>query len=532
MNSTMVIARRELTEKRFVFIAAAAFLLLTLIVPFMPGVRAGDRQDAVVIASLILSAAFTIGLAAILGSSMIGRELSDGRLSFYFSKPLPASSIWFGKLIAAAALIVVSFGIVALPAVFAGHDVVLRTWTSAPESIVRAILAWAAALFLLAHVIGTFVRSRSAWIVFDFIAAAVCGIAIWLLVRPLLLGSAVQLSLHLGLILSVYAAVAIIGAGAWQVGRGRTDRKRSHMELSRFLWMSLGCGLLLVAAFVMWVVSVPIAEITPEFVEQADNGSWAMIEGQAKHRNDYHAAFLYNISDGRSVRIPALKPWWGTAFSADGNTAAWYVRAPGAPELYIARLNAPKPQVIATASKRNEGVSIFEYDVQKRALQKTGALPKMLRFNRDRSLGLLHTKDGYEIRNARTGAVQRSIPARFAAARFLRDGRIVALEESNGSSVLRLLNGDGTPVRTVALPGRPANFMTEASAGLVVVPIRIPQQVRLASAVVDLDRGVVVRIDRQLLPTVRSSGPRLLCASPNGFVVWNPATGEKRRVGS
>jgi len=386
--------------------------------------------------------------------------------------------------------------------------------------------------------------------------------------------------------------VAIIGAGAWQVGRGRTDRKRSHMELSRFLWMSLGCGLLLVAAFVMWVVSVPIAEITPEFVEQADNGSWAMIEGQAKHRNDYHAAFLYNISVGRSVRIPALKPWWGTAFSADGNTAAWYVRAPGAPELYIARLNAPKPQVIATgitggglnelsddgsrammihdgimslydvrtaaslgsaripegdrffgrfvgrdlvriyASKRNEGVSIFEYDVQKRALQKTGALPKMLRFNRDRSLGLLHTKDGYEIRNARTGAVQRSIPARFEAARFLRDGRIAALEESNGSSVLRLLNGDGTPVRDIALPGRPANFMTEASAGLVVVPIRIPQQVRLASAVVDLDRGVVVRIDRQLLPTVRSSGPRLLCASPNGFVVWNPATDEKRRVGS
>ena len=106
MNVAMVIARRELTEKRFVFVAAAAFLVLTLIVPFMPGIQTGERASALAVASLGLAINFTVGLGAILGATIVGRELSDGRLSFYFSKPIPATSIWWGKLIAAATLVV------------------------------------------------------------------------------------------------------------------------------------------------------------------------------------------------------------------------------------------------------------------------------------------------------------------------------------------------------------------------------------------------------------------------------------------
>ena len=36
MNKTIAIARRELTERRFVFIAATAFMILSLIIPLMP----------------------------------------------------------------------------------------------------------------------------------------------------------------------------------------------------------------------------------------------------------------------------------------------------------------------------------------------------------------------------------------------------------------------------------------------------------------------------------------------------------------
>ena len=50
MKSTLVIARRELTEKRFVVLTAIAFAMLALIVPFVPGVHSGERRTAIAMA--------------------------------------------------------------------------------------------------------------------------------------------------------------------------------------------------------------------------------------------------------------------------------------------------------------------------------------------------------------------------------------------------------------------------------------------------------------------------------------------------
>ncbi|HEX9500485.1 MAG TPA: ABC transporter permease subunit, partial [Thermoanaerobaculia bacterium] len=286
MKNTLVITRRELTEKRFVLLTAIAFAVLALIVPFVPGVHSGERRNAIAVASLIFATGFTGGLAAILGANIIARELSDGRLSFYFSKPVSAASIWFGKLIAAMLLIVVSFAIVVSPAFFAGITGVIRTWTNLGDSLptIRIILATAAVLFLLGHVISTFVRSRSAWLVFDFAAATVFGIAIWMIGRSLLLGYAVELTRKVWLILGIFAALAIVAGGLWQLSRGRTDRKRSHIELSRFLWMSLGCALLVLTGFTVWVTSVSFANFIPESLDQSNMRTWAVISGVGKHR--------------------------------------------------------------------------------------------------------------------------------------------------------------------------------------------------------------------------------------------------------
>src|SRR5438270_7127618 len=101
MNATVAIARRELLEKRFVFLAAVAFAALAFVVPFVPGVHAEQKREAIVVVSTILSVGFTLGLATILGATTIGRDLSEGRLSFYFTRPIPAAAIWSGKLIAA-----------------------------------------------------------------------------------------------------------------------------------------------------------------------------------------------------------------------------------------------------------------------------------------------------------------------------------------------------------------------------------------------------------------------------------------------
>jgi len=599
MNTALVIARRELTEKRFVFISAIAFALLTLIVPFMPGVHAGERRSALVIASLICAVNFTLGLAAVLGSTIIGRELSDGRLSFYFSKPVASNSIWFGKLLAALLLLSVSFTIIAAPAMIAGFEQVMSTWTNPPrdaQALIGIVLTLAAAFFLLSHVIGTFVRSRSAWLVFDFIALAVCGTAIWMLTRPLLQGFAKVLTWNLGLILAAYMAVAIIAAGAWQVARGRTDRKRSHIELSRFLWISLGCGLLVMTALVGWVVSVSLTQVKPEFAQQSSGGSWATISGKARHRSDYHAAFLYNVADGRTVRLASLQPWWGTTFSADEKTAAWFVPSPGASELYIARLDVPRPKPTATgitgdaslvalsddgsriaivesgllsvydlgsnaslgSARIPEGRSwfgefvapdviriyasvekkfgIFEYDIRKKTLQRTGEMPGFPRSNRDHSLCVVYShRPSLEIRDARTGSLVASVvpqgDGQMITATFLRDGRIAAVEDRQDGSVLRLLSANGAGIRDIPLPGKPDRyFITESNPGVLAVVMRELNQVGFKTGIVDVNRGVVTRIEPGLRPVNRTFGPRLLCLTRNGLVAWNPATGEKQPV--
>ena len=592
MKNTLVIAQRELTERRFVIVSATAFALLALLVPFMPGVQAGERRGALVVASFILAVNFTAGLAAILGASILGRELSDGRLSFYFSKPLSSHAVWFGKLIAAALLIVVCFAIIAIPGLLAGGaSRIVQIWTNPPREAPEAIvvfLAFCAALFLISHVIGTFVRSRSAWFAFDFIAAAICGTAIWLLLRPLLAGFALELIKTLGLILAIYAGVAIIGAGAWQVARGRTDRRRSHMELSRFLWIALGCGLLAMSVVVMWIVNVPLTGVRPEHVQQSSNGSWAVIAGKARNRGDYHAGFLYNVSDGRTVRIGAP---WDVSFSADGKTASWVVPSTGASDVYIAKLDAKEPRPIATGLSLNneqsvlspdgsrlasvssggiltvynlatnaalgsvrikEGgwwhpafvtsdrirvyagqrqmLKIYEFDVTTKTLDMTGEMPVGARFTPDYLRALLYwNRPALEVRDARTGTVLTSIPGHFVTATFLSDGRIATVEDS----VVRVFTSTGAPIREIPLQQKADRFfVTEAGPGLVAVAVRNPAENLDSTAIVDVNRGVVTHVEPGLHPVNRTTSSTLLCVSREGLVVWNPATGEKRVVAS
>ena len=593
MKNTLVIARRELMEKRFVLVTAIAFTALALIVPFVPGVHSGERRNAIAVASLIFATGFTAGLAAILGANIIGKELSDGRLSFYFAKPVSAASIWFGKLIAATLLILVSFALIISPAFFAGIGGVVRTWTNLGDSLptLRIVLSAVAVLFLLGHVISTLVRSRSVWLVFDFLAATVCGIAIWMIGRSLLAGYAGDLLRKLWLILGIFAAVVIIAGGFWQVARGRTDRKRSHIELSRFLWMALGCALLVLTGYTMWVTSVSFSDLNADSLDQSRTGAWAVVNGTGKHRGGYRASFLYNLRSGRVHRIPsALSLWSSTEFSSDEKTAAWISRptlTSSAPtELYIARLEAPDPDVVATGipgtgnfslsddgsraaisnadlmtvydlrSRTSVGTArvpnahwitpvfvsndvirifdhasgatrIFEYDIVRKTFGQTGEAraADFWRFNPDKTRTISYwQRPSVTTYDTRTGRLVTTIPIKASTASFLGDGRIAAIDERNE---LQVLSADGAAIRTIALPSEPMSPIFDLGNGMVVVLVKKNQ----TAEVIDVNRGAIVRTETGLLPARSGQGPLLLCTDKaHDLLVWNPATGEKRGV--
>ncbi|HKO55249.1 MAG TPA: ABC transporter permease [Thermoanaerobaculia bacterium] len=322
MSKALVIARREIAEKKFVFLTAVAAAILPFLATLLPLARNWSRQGMVAMTGSILATGLALGLAVVGGASMIGRELAERRLSFYFARPVGAASIWFGKLAASVFIVLAAPAIVLVPALlFAGDQ--WRTFGGGQWSALGALALGSVLLLCISHMVSTFVRSRSMLVVIDFVLAVAAGFAIPMMIRPLWNGMAVNTVTWIAAGLAAAFVLAVIIGGAWQVADGRTDRKRSHAALSRAFWLVMGIALLCSAAYVAWVVSPKPSDILRQLdVQSAKEGNWIFLSGQAPHRSDFVAGFAYDMSSGRYVRVngPSLVFHSGT-FSRDGKTA-------------------------------------------------------------------------------------------------------------------------------------------------------------------------------------------------------------------
>jgi len=325
MKNALVIAAREFEEKRFIAYAAVAFAVLPFILGAIPGVNGKSPNDTIAMSSLIFATGFAVALAVMSGASFIGRDLSDGRMSFYFSRPVAPASIWFGKLMAGTLMVLGVFVLIIGPAWLVTGKAWKSFWGITLGQGIAIVLVVALSLFLIAHVIGTFARSRSALIAADFAAAVLCGVSVRYLVLPLIAGQALIIIKWLLISLGVALVLAILGGGAWQLERGRTDRKRHHLALSQFLWGTMALALLIAAGYVGWVVSAKPADITGEMVTlHSPGGPFLTVAGKARSRADYNAAWLMNTEDGRNIRIDSRSAW-GMQYTRDGRSAFWPV---------------------------------------------------------------------------------------------------------------------------------------------------------------------------------------------------------------
>ncbi len=341
MRNALAIAAREFEEKRFVAYAAVAFAILPFILSVIPGINGRSPQETIGLLSLISATGFGVALAVMSGASFVGRDLSDNRMSFYFSRPVSSASIWFGKLAAGLLMVVGCFAIIIAPAWLMVGEFWKSFWTLTLAESTKYVLAIALALFLIAHVISTFARSRSPLIVIDFAAAVVCGLAIRYLTLLLATGWAVEVMKWMGIALAVAVAVGIVAGGAWQLERGRTDRRRNHLALSQFLWGTMAAALLIAAGYVGWVLSVKPDDLSIDLhVTRSTSGPFAVITGRSPGRGDYHAGFLLNTDDGSSVRIGNLS---AVRYTRDGHSAIVPRMEDGLAKLWIYRRDLKKP---------------------------------------------------------------------------------------------------------------------------------------------------------------------------------------------
>jgi hypothetical protein len=318
MKAFAAVALREVAERRFVLVAAAAAAVVPFLVPLLPGVPGDQAVLTRGIVALVLASAFGLGGSLLVGASVVGRELAERRLSFHFSRPIPAAVVWGGKLVGGLALVLLAELIVFLPASAASGAFPGLPGMSLDGVVLWAILLCAVPFFLLAWVGSVALRSRSPWLVVDLVLVVAAPQLLFVIGRRLMrYGHGPEPSwafVSVGVLL-----MALLAATLAQVVAGRTDARRGHGAQSLALW---GVLLAALAAGSLWAertIDPGVARLVRASAEPAGaGGEWVFVEGSARKDGGGSSFYLLNLRTGRSVLLPA--GWMATA-SADGSRA-------------------------------------------------------------------------------------------------------------------------------------------------------------------------------------------------------------------
>jgi len=321
IHDTMVIAMRELRERVRLFWMAAALALVPFAIAAVPTAR-GNRPLTIAVAAGVLGLAFVFGVALALGVSVIGRDLAENRLSFYFAKPLSPAALWTGKAIASLITIASVALIVILPGRLAGAQAWSGAWAGEGRPLVSLLTAIALSLFFGTHALATMVRSRSVFIAFDFVLAVLAVVSILAILMPLVVASQLEFARPLLKALGASVLVVLACAPMWQLAGGRTDKRRNHVALSKALWSGIAVVILVAAGYATWLRSAPLPGLKINAIEQTSGGRRVFIMGEAPSRRGFPTEFIVDPVTGVRDRV-STPGWRQRRLSDDGRVTAW-----------------------------------------------------------------------------------------------------------------------------------------------------------------------------------------------------------------
>ncbi|HKR66608.1 MAG TPA: hypothetical protein VJZ00_22970, partial [Thermoanaerobaculia bacterium] len=228
----MVIATREIRERSRLLIVAAALAILPFAVALAPGAQ-GNRGHAIMVVGAAGAFNFAIAIALAMGISTICRDLSEKRLSFYFSKPVSPFSLWFGKSIASLLIALLAAVIIAVPSYLGARDAWRQAWNTGGDRLALAFPILLLLFFFGSHAIATMMRSRSVLVALDFILLVAAVAVMAAILRPVLLAGGMRMTGGIGSAVAGGILIILAIAPVWQLAKGRTDIRRSHLEFSK-----------------------------------------------------------------------------------------------------------------------------------------------------------------------------------------------------------------------------------------------------------------------------------------------------------
>jgi hypothetical protein len=435
MRALVAILVRELRERWTLPLAVFCFGF----VPLVLALRAGEGPLSM---SLVLAGPAAWTVALLMGGSVIARDLGDGRLGFFFARPVPWWAIAGGKLLAAVLLTLATALAAALPSMLAegrltAYATSLRESAASGALVLFVVLV--VGLVALGHAAGVVYRSRSTWAGLDvllFAAAIVLAITLFrafarigAVTTPA--ASVWRLALELMLV-----ALVPLAAAAAQAAFGRSDPRRGHRALSLTFW-SGACVWFAVSGGLLAreLATTPADFSRRQLVGAGDDGRFvALLATQPSPRGARMASFLLDTASARSLRTPTLSP---LAFATDGRHAAWVEEAPiwrrhsHDLDLALALLDGPTPLVeVLELEPPLPGA-----DVRSLALDAAAARVAVVQ---------AHTLSVHELPSGRSLSRTAAADGEWVTAAFLADGRLRALR--------RVRAVVGGPARAV-LPG-------------------------------------------------------------------------------
>lgn len=335
MSAFLAMIRRDIVEKRYLFLGLLVIGTLIVFTPLLPKARGlGTPQDIRDAVSGFGAVIVTAGLAITMGFTTITRDLTEKRFSFYFSRPIPGFVIWAGKMAGVFAVAMLAGLLVLLPATLMGGGII--TFLTGPTLDHRGMMSMVpalspflfmtllvTALILFAHFLSVVLADRSLTLLADLIGWFVFGESLWLIGRFVAGTGAARLFSIFLISAAVVTLTAMAAAGAIQVVKGRTDLRRGHRLMSAGFWTIVAAFTLITLAYLKFVVSeTPRGSAAAWLESAAPTGDWVSITGHTSSRLDYASQFLANARTGSYVRVRNNS----IAFSADGATAAWFER--------------------------------------------------------------------------------------------------------------------------------------------------------------------------------------------------------------
>ncbi len=339
MKTLCLVARNEVMANRLVFAVAALIGLLPLTLPLTPGLHSSaDTMGARNVGALLCAVMESLILSAAFGWSVIGRDLAERRLGFYFARPIGAGALWAGKFVGAIIVIAGATIVTMLPAVILDVRSFRQTVAWRPSGAylsrmpiwVPILVLAGACLFLLAfsHALGIILRSRSVWATMHLPLTVIAILSCAGSVRRLadnFAFAAITLSLSA---LACIVLILLWTAVGFQVSLGRTELSRGHRVLSLALWPALFVALSGLNAYSHWVDGVDATCVDDVLsVGETYQGNWVSVCGITRARQ-YIPCFLFDTVTGKSVKTGALEPDRGfqrehPVVSSDGTRAAW-----------------------------------------------------------------------------------------------------------------------------------------------------------------------------------------------------------------